>query len=165
MNPWARRASLSGAARRCSDQRDRGPDGVSFGAGRTAVSRGNGCWFGIFWRTATSWSSVSDQRLPGRADVRAGRPDMPRPLARAVRTEAGHRCAIPTCRATSGLQIHHIDDWAKVQEHDFRESDPVLRQLRPNRASSDTHPAPRLFSVLSSSRVLASSAWAERPAA
>lgn len=36
-----------------------------------------------------------------------------------MRTEAGHRCAIPTCRATSGLEIHHIDDWAKVREHTF----------------------------------------------
>ena len=49
----------------------------------------------------------------------AGRPAIPRALARAVRIEAGHRCAIPTCRATSGLQIHHIEDWTKVQEHAF----------------------------------------------
>lgn len=48
-----------------------------------------------------------------------GRPDIPRPLERAVRVEAGHRCAIPTCRETSGLQIHHIEDWAKVREHTF----------------------------------------------
>ena len=47
------------------------------------------------------------------------RPEIPRPLERDVRTEAGHRCAIPTCRATSGLQIHHIVPWAKVQEHTF----------------------------------------------
>jgi hypothetical protein len=33
--------------------------------------------------------------------------------------EAGHRCAIPTCRATSGLEIHHIEDFAKVQTHEF----------------------------------------------
>ena len=49
----------------------------------------------------------------------AGRPAIPRPLDRAVRVEAGHRCAIPTCRATSGLQIHHIEEWAKVREHTF----------------------------------------------
>ena len=48
-----------------------------------------------------------------------GRPNIPRPLDRDVRTEAGHRCAIPTCRATSGLQIHHIEPWATVQEHTF----------------------------------------------
>jgi hypothetical protein len=47
------------------------------------------------------------------------RPDIPRPLARAVKVEAGHRCAIPTCRATSGLQIHHIIEWAEVREHTF----------------------------------------------
>lgn len=45
--------------------------------------------------------------------------DIPRPLRRQVLVEAGHRCAIPTCRQTSGLEIHHIDDWAKVQEHEF----------------------------------------------
>src|SRR4051794_20813860 len=33
--------------------------------------------------------------------------------------EAGHRCAIPTCRMTSGLEVHHIVDWAKVKEHTF----------------------------------------------
>lgn len=49
----------------------------------------------------------------------AGRPDIPRSLAREVRVEAGHRCAIPTCRATSGLQIHHIVEWSKVTEHAF----------------------------------------------
>ena len=49
----------------------------------------------------------------------AGRPAISRALDRAVRVEAGHRCAIPTCRATSGLQIHHIDEWAKVREHSF----------------------------------------------
>ena len=45
------------------------------------------------------------------------RPPLPRPLKRAVEVEAGHRCAVPTCRATSGLQVHHIVDWAKVREH------------------------------------------------
>lgn len=44
---------------------------------------------------------------------------MPRRLDRAVRVEAGHRCAIPTCRATSALQIHHIKEWATVREHSF----------------------------------------------
>lgn len=48
-----------------------------------------------------------------------GRPAIPRALDRAVRVEAGHRCAIPTCRATSGLQIHHIEKWSKVHEHSF----------------------------------------------
>lgn len=48
-----------------------------------------------------------------------GRPAIPRALDRTVRVEAGHRCAIPTCRATSGLQIHHIEEWATVREHSF----------------------------------------------
>jgi hypothetical protein len=33
--------------------------------------------------------------------------------------EAGHRCAIPTCRAAAPLELEHIDDWATVQRHDF----------------------------------------------
>lgn len=33
--------------------------------------------------------------------------------------EAGHRCAIPTCRAVAPLQIDHIEDWAMVREHKF----------------------------------------------
>jgi HNH endonuclease len=49
----------------------------------------------------------------------AGRPAVPAALQRDVRVEAGHRCAIPTCRATSGLQIHHIIDWVRVKEHRF----------------------------------------------
>lgn len=48
-----------------------------------------------------------------------GRPPIPRPLRRAVEVEAGHRCAVTTCRQTSGLEIHHILEWAKVKEHTF----------------------------------------------
>jgi 5-methylcytosine-specific restriction endonuclease McrA len=48
-----------------------------------------------------------------------GRPPIPRELDRAVRVEAGHRCAIPTCRAVAPLQVEHIDDWARVKEHKF----------------------------------------------
>lgn len=47
------------------------------------------------------------------------RPKIPAAMQRAVRVEAGHRCAIPTCRQTSGLQIHHIHDWAKTRDHSF----------------------------------------------
>lgn len=47
------------------------------------------------------------------------RPPIPRPLRRAVLVEAGHRCAVPTCRQTSGLEVHHIDNWAKVQVHEL----------------------------------------------
>ncbi|MBN0039347.1 HNH endonuclease [Cellulosimicrobium cellulans] len=45
--------------------------------------------------------------------------DIPRPLRRRVYVEAGHRCAIPTCRGTSGLEVHHITPWARVKEHEF----------------------------------------------
>jgi hypothetical protein len=33
--------------------------------------------------------------------------------------EAGHRCAIPTCRAVAPLECEHIDDWARVRRHEF----------------------------------------------
>ncbi|WP_425302693.1 HNH endonuclease signature motif containing protein [Nocardia wallacei] len=32
--------------------------------------------------------------------------------------EAGHRCAIPTCRQHP-VEVDHIVDWAKVRRHDF----------------------------------------------
>ncbi|MFD5078134.1 HNH endonuclease [Streptomyces sp. NPDC058371] len=47
-----------------------------------------------------------------------GRPAIPRPLERRVLVEAGHRCAIPTCR-TVPVELAHIDPWSKVQEHTF----------------------------------------------
>lgn len=47
------------------------------------------------------------------------REHIPRPLRRQVEVEAGHRCAIPTCRDTVGLQIHHIEPWVTVQSHSF----------------------------------------------
>lgn len=46
------------------------------------------------------------------------RPDIPAELKRQVLVEAGHRCAIPTCRQTT-IEIHHIEPWAKVMEHRF----------------------------------------------
>ncbi|MFF5568096.1 HNH endonuclease [Streptomyces sp. NPDC012623] len=46
------------------------------------------------------------------------RPDIPMALKRAVLVEAGHRCAIPTCRQTP-VELAHITPWAKVKEHTF----------------------------------------------
>jgi hypothetical protein len=45
-----------------------------------------------------------------------GRPAIPRPLGRQVLVEAGHRCAIPTCRQVP-VELAHIEPWADVQEH------------------------------------------------
>ncbi|MFB8102288.1 HNH endonuclease [Streptomyces sp. NPDC056007] len=47
------------------------------------------------------------------------RTKVPRPLARQLFVEVGHRCAIPTCRATP-LEIAHIVPWHRVQRHDFQ---------------------------------------------
>jgi hypothetical protein len=35
-----------------------------------------------------------------------------------VLVEAGHRCAIPTCRQIP-VELHHIEPWSKVKEHTF----------------------------------------------
>lgn len=47
-----------------------------------------------------------------------GRPDVPAALKRSVLVEAGHRCAIPTCRQTP-VELAHIVQWVKVREHAF----------------------------------------------
>ncbi|MFF3229124.1 HNH endonuclease [Nocardia suismassiliense] len=46
------------------------------------------------------------------------RPPIPNELRRAVLVEAGHRCAIPTCRQYP-VEVDHIVDWAKTRRHDF----------------------------------------------
>ncbi|MFD9789626.1 HNH endonuclease [Streptomyces sp. NPDC059070] len=47
-----------------------------------------------------------------------GRPEIPTELKRAVLVEAGHRCAIPTCRQTP-VEMAHIIPWAKIKSHTF----------------------------------------------
>jgi len=44
------------------------------------------------------------------------RPALPRKLEREVLVEAGHRCAIPTCRQTP-VEIVHIDPFSRVRDH------------------------------------------------
>jgi hypothetical protein len=46
------------------------------------------------------------------------RPDIPTETVRAVLVEAGHRCAIPTFRATT-TEIAHIEPWAKSHDNSF----------------------------------------------
>ena len=46
------------------------------------------------------------------------RQNIPAETVRAVLVEAGHRCAIPTCRATT-TEIAHIEPWAKSQDNSF----------------------------------------------
>jgi hypothetical protein len=48
----------------------------------------------------------------------AERDAIPAALRRDVLVEAGHRCAIPTCKQTP-VEIAHIIPWAKVREHAF----------------------------------------------
>lgn len=46
------------------------------------------------------------------------RDTIPASIKRAVLVEAGHRCAIPTCRATT-TEIAHIVPWAETQDNSF----------------------------------------------
>jgi predicted restriction endonuclease len=46
------------------------------------------------------------------------RDHIPAEIKRAVLVEAGHRCAIPTCRATT-TEIAHIVPWAKSKDNSF----------------------------------------------
>jgi len=47
------------------------------------------------------------------------RPAIPAELRRAVLVEAGHRCAIHTCKSEAGLDIHHIVPWSQCRIHEF----------------------------------------------
>ncbi|MCA1300567.1 HNH endonuclease [Stappia indica] len=46
------------------------------------------------------------------------RPAIPADVKRRVLVEAGHRCAIPTCRYIE-VDIHHIVSWAQCQAHEY----------------------------------------------
>jgi hypothetical protein len=47
-----------------------------------------------------------------------GRPPIPAELRRRVLVEAGHRCAIPTCRYIE-VDVHHIIPWANCKAHEY----------------------------------------------
>lgn len=46
------------------------------------------------------------------------RPAIPAALRRRVLVEAGHRCAIPTCRYID-VDVHHIIPWEKCKKHEY----------------------------------------------
>ena len=46
------------------------------------------------------------------------RQSIPSKLKRRILVEAGHRCAIPTCRHPT-TEIAHIEPWSKVKEHKY----------------------------------------------
>lgn len=48
----------------------------------------------------------------------APRPPIPADVRRKVLVEAGHRCAIPTCRYIT-VEIHHIIPWETCLAHDY----------------------------------------------
>src|SRR3954466_7859346 len=46
------------------------------------------------------------------------RPPIPTEIKRRVLVEAGHRCAIPTCRYIE-IDVHHIVPWAQCKTHEY----------------------------------------------
>ena len=46
------------------------------------------------------------------------RPAVPADLKRRILVEAGHRCAIPTCRYIE-VDVHHIIPWETCQAHEY----------------------------------------------
>jgi hypothetical protein len=46
------------------------------------------------------------------------RPPIPADIRRRVLVEAGHRCAIPTCRYIE-VDVHHIVPWTQCQAHEY----------------------------------------------
>ena len=46
------------------------------------------------------------------------RSHIPRPLEREVLMEAGHRCAIPTCKQIP-VEVAHIIPYNKIVKHEF----------------------------------------------
>ncbi|MGO9006426.1 MAG: HNH endonuclease [Beijerinckiaceae bacterium] len=46
------------------------------------------------------------------------RPPIPADIRRRVLVEAGHRCAIPTCRYIE-VDVHHIVAWSQCKEHEY----------------------------------------------
>jgi hypothetical protein len=46
------------------------------------------------------------------------RPPVPTEIRRRVLVEAGHRCAIPTCRYIE-VDVHHVIPWAQCKSHDY----------------------------------------------
>lgn len=47
-----------------------------------------------------------------------GRPAIPAEIERRVLVEAGHRCAIPTCRHIE-VELHHIIPWSQRRSHEY----------------------------------------------
>lgn len=65
------------------------------------------------WRVLVA---VPDERAS--VGLMSERPEIPVQLKRDVLVEAGHRCAIPACKAIP-VEIAHIEPWTKVKAHTF----------------------------------------------
>ena len=50
----------------------------------------------------------------------SSRPKIPAAMKRAIKEEAGYRCAVPTCRDKGPFDFEHIDPWSEVKKHEFQ---------------------------------------------
>lgn len=55
----------------------------------------------------------------GRGCKMESRPPIPAELKRRILVEAGHRCAIQTCRSIIVVDVHHIIPWEQCKEHKY----------------------------------------------
>lgn len=65
--------------------------------------------------TDRSLSATQGQRETSMTDPR---PPIPAEVKRRVLIEAGHRCALPTCRYIE-VEIHHIVPWETCRKHEY----------------------------------------------
>jgi len=70
------------------------------------------------YRTSGSVRGAPGNRRSYRERFLMNRPAIPAELRRRVLIEAGHRCAIPTCRHIE-VDIHHIIPWETCKTHDY----------------------------------------------
>jgi hypothetical protein len=65
------------------------------------------------------WKSNRSQSEKSRTRKMEGRPPIPSEIRRRVMVEAGHRCAIPTCRHIE-VEVHHIVPWEACKKHEYK---------------------------------------------
>lgn len=66
----------------------------------------------------TEFRGLTDARFTLRIMSTTDRPKISADLRRRVLVEAGHRCAIPTCRYIH-VEIHHIIPWESCKQHEY----------------------------------------------
>lgn len=63
------------------------------------------------------WTLSDDSGMEEMKSTQSRKP--PEWLKRALFEESGYRCAVPTCKTTTVLQMAHITPWSEVLVHEF----------------------------------------------